>query len=406
MSPTVSAIGMALNIEYERPPLGLNLDAHQDTAGNWQIGDGLTSLPDGRKVGPGMSLTPAEYAAASTQTLRKFEAGVLRLVSKDVQLNQYQFDALVFLAWNIGLAAFEDSSVLRMVNAERWEDAAYHFGEWVYATKSNKFDAEGRVIGEEQYGPDGVLLAEGQVWKRAYRGLYRRHLSEACLFLGLDWRDACHEDAIEMQVVHEKQDYGWRDSVEYKTPWADVLRVARNHPLPAPKMLGEKEAVMGKTLVLPDNWDDMSADQQTAWLNNDQTAKLKAKSTAAVIAPKKAIIETPNLKPDAKPKPLEESKSANGLAKKKAGEESLKAGGVIAGTTAVTAAVREVTGVAKEATKTATDATGFVMGFTLQQLMLLGLIGGLFLLTIGVYRWRVGKYMLYEGRQEAEGPKI
>ena len=313
MSPTVSAIGMALNIEYERPPLGLNLEAHQDTAGNWQIGDGLTSLPDGTRVGPGMSLTPAEYAAASNETLRKFEAGVLRLVSKDVQLNQYQFDALVFLAWNIGLAAFEDSTVLSMVNAERWEDAAYHFGDWVYATVENDFNADGTVRGTAKYGPDGVLLAKGQVWKRAYRGLARRHMAEACLSLGFDWRDACHEDAIELEAVSEKTDYGWRDRGNYKTPWADVLRVAREHPLPAPKMLGEKEAVMGKTLVLPENWDDLTADQQTAWLNNDQTAKLKAKATAGVVVPKKVVV-TPKIDPTKEPKAMEQSTTHRGLA--------------------------------------------------------------------------------------------
>tara|TARA_R100000963_G_scaffold35056_1_gene31486 strand:+ start:3645 stop:4796 length:1152 start_codon:yes stop_codon:yes gene_type:complete len=383
---------MALNIEYERPPLGLNLDAHQDTAGNWQIGDGLTSLPDGRKVGPGMSLTPAEYAAASTQTLRKFEAGVLRLVSKEVQLNQYQFDALVFLAWNIGLAAFEDSSVLRMVNAERWEDAAYHFGDWIYATVQNDFNSDGTVRGTPKYGPDGVLLAKGKVWKRAYRGLYRRHLSEACLSLGLDWRDACDESVIELESVSEKTDYGWRDRVTYKTPWADVLRVARNHPLPAPKMLGEKEAVMGKTLVLPENWDDMSADQQTAWLNKDQTAKLKAKSNAAVVVPKKVVV-TPNLDPAKEPKAMEESTTHRGLAKKTAGKEiaiaATGAGGVLGW------AMPYANDIAKFAEN---KSPTFILGCFFALAMMVA--------AYGVWRIISGGKIADYGRENAEGPKV
>ncbi|QDP64352.1 MAG: putative endolysin [Prokaryotic dsDNA virus sp.] len=392
MSPTVSAIGMALNIEYERPPLGLNLEAHQDTAGNWQIGDGLTSLPDGTRVGPGMSLTPAEYAAASNETLRKFEAGVLRLVSKDVQLNQYQFDALVFLAWNIGLAAFEDSTVLSMVNAERWEDAAYHFGDWVYATVENDFNADGTVRGTAKYGPDGVLLAKGQVWKRAYRGLARRHMAEACLSLGFDWRDACHEDAIELEAVSEKTDYGWRDRVTYKTPWADVLRVAREHPLPAPKMLGEKEAVMGKTLVLPENWDDLTADQQTAWLNNDQTAKLKAKATAGVVVPKKVVV-TPKIDPTKEPKAMEQSTTHRGLAKKTAGKEiaiaATGAGGILTWTLPY-------------ADKVASFAQGKSPTFIIGCFVTLAALIAIY----GVWRIISGEKIAEYGRENAEEPKV
>ncbi|HBJ40491.1 MAG TPA: hypothetical protein DDZ20_06955 [Hyphomonas sp.] len=392
MSPTVSAIGMALNIEYERPPLGLNLEAHQDTAGNWQIGDGLTSLPDGTRVGPGMSLTPAEYAAASNETLRKFEAGVLRLVSKDVQLNQYQFDALVFLAWNIGLAAFEDSTVLSMVNAERWEDAAYHFGDWVYATVENDFNADGTVRGTAKYGPDGVLLAKGQVWKRAYRGLARRHMAEACLSLGFDWRDACHEDAIELEAVSEKTDYGWRDRVTYKTPWADVLRVAREHPLPAPKMLGEKEAVMGKTLVLPENWDDLTADQQTAWLNNDQTAKLKAKATAGVVVPKKVVV-TPKIDPTKEPKAMEQSTTHRGLAKKTAGKEiailATGAGGILTWTLPY-------------ADKVASFPQGKSPTFIIGCFVTLAALIAIY----GVWRIISGEKIAEYGRENAEEPKV
>lgn len=233
MNSGISAVGMALNLQFERGASGLKLEAHQDTAGNWQIGDGITVLPDGRKVTPGMVLTDMEYASIAPAKMGEYEDAVRRLVDPKITLNQYQFDALVLLAYNIGVGALRTSSVLENVNAGRFSDAAFHFGDWVYARIESRKDPKTGKI-EWAQDPNGNPLPLGVRWYKAYRGLYRRHRAESCLLLGYDWREACHEDRIELKAtpVWEPAKNRWKDRIDYVTPWEDILRIARKTPLP------------------------------------------------------------------------------------------------------------------------------------------------------------------------------
>ena len=47
-----------------------------------------------------------------------------------VPLKQNQFDALVSFTYNVGEAAFADSTLLRMVNMQNWDAAAAQFLNW------------------------------------------------------------------------------------------------------------------------------------------------------------------------------------------------------------------------------------------------------------------------------------
>ena len=58
------------------------------------------------------------------------ERAVNRLAQ--VTLNQSQFDALVVLTYNIGVGAFENSTLLRLLNAADAQGAAAQFSHWVY----------------------------------------------------------------------------------------------------------------------------------------------------------------------------------------------------------------------------------------------------------------------------------
>ncbi len=312
MTYGVSALGIALNLQFERPASGVILEAHEDDYGNVQIGDGLTSYPDGSPVKMGDTLLPAEYELMRSKRRREFEVAVFEGVDEKqrAKLTQYQFDALVFLSWNIGKGAFQDSSVLRCINQGRIDDAAFHFGDWVRARIQNKFDENGNIVGEKQYAPDGKLLQKGEIYWTASRGLYRRHLSEACLFLGYDWHEACSDDAIELisEPVRTEGKYLWKDEIVYKTPWKDVLRVARQNPLPKPDLLikdtqtvvvAEPSLAENKTLTLPAGWDGMTPNQKTAWLNMSEEARLAEKpapAAPAVVVRQKAVVEVPNVK--------------------------------------------------------------------------------------------------------------
>jgi lysozyme len=50
-----------------------------------------------------------------------------------VELSQNQFDALCIFAYNVGIAAFCNSTLLKKVNGKDFLGATEEFGKWVHA---------------------------------------------------------------------------------------------------------------------------------------------------------------------------------------------------------------------------------------------------------------------------------
>ncbi|MCT2271221.1 lysozyme [Serratia ureilytica] len=123
----ISDDGMALIKSFE----GLRLQAYQDSVGVWTIGYGWTQPVAGRKVGAGMAIDAATAERLLVCGVAQFEQGVERLVA--VTVTQGQFDALVSFAYNLGLRALENSTLLRRLNAGDRQGAADQFGRWVNA---------------------------------------------------------------------------------------------------------------------------------------------------------------------------------------------------------------------------------------------------------------------------------
>lgn len=322
----ISAIAMALNTQFERGRGGLKLEAHQDTAGNWQIGDGITVLPDGTPVRPGMILTDEQYASIAPAKMQEYVDGVNRLVSPSIKLNQYQKDALVLLAYNIGVSALERSDVMECVNAGRFADAAFHFGDWVYASKQTRKNPK---TGEFDWvqDPNGNPLPPGVKWYVAYRGLYRRHCAEACLFLGYDWREACDEDAIELRAtpIWEPDKNRWKDRVDYATPMEDIFRIARKTPLPpldptpdTPLTTEDANFIEYKQQDGPLSFEEFQALGKTPTAPSAKPVDVpKVTKPLPPVAPKAPSAKTKTfsdakLDPNAGIKPLEESDRAKG----------------------------------------------------------------------------------------------
>lgn len=145
-----SARGIALIKRFE----GLRLRAYKDVAGVWTIGYGHTG-PDARA---GSAITSARAEALLRRDLRRFEAAVARLVT--VPIGQARRDALVSLAFNIGIGAFGRSTALRRLNAGDPDGAAEAMRWW------NKATVAGRKV--------------------VVRGLTRRRAAETALFLSED----------------------------------------------------------------------------------------------------------------------------------------------------------------------------------------------------------------------------
>lgn len=218
---TTGPEGVRLITSFEGSP---RLVARLCEGGRWEVGYGCTFWPDGSPVREGAVIQPSEVGPLLLHALKTFEEAVKRHVNHKV--TPYQFDALVALCFNIGEEQFKDSKVVKYTNERRYEDAAAAFGLWVKAT--SQVDAKGNPW----IGPDGQPCS----YRRALRGLLRRHYAEACVYSGFDWVEACADDAISLrsEKVWEAANNRWHDRVlwDQTTPWSQVLEVARKNPLP------------------------------------------------------------------------------------------------------------------------------------------------------------------------------
>lgn len=114
--------GLDLIKKYE----GLRLEAYKCPAGVWTIGYGHT-----KGVYKGMSITKEEAEKLLKQDVSVFELQVINTVGK---LSDCKIDALVSFAYNVGIAAFRNSTLCRKVKANSDDPAIRNeFGKWVYA---------------------------------------------------------------------------------------------------------------------------------------------------------------------------------------------------------------------------------------------------------------------------------
>lgn len=91
---------------------------YKDTAGNWTIGIGHLIRPEEDIP---LIISDEEVYDLFDQDLSEVESAINDEVN--VELTQEQFDALACFVFNIGKTRFRTSTVLRMANLRRWEDA-------------------------------------------------------------------------------------------------------------------------------------------------------------------------------------------------------------------------------------------------------------------------------------------
>lgn len=99
------------------------------SAGVPTIGYGTTVYPNGIKVKLSDQKITQQLAETFLQHhVNAIEKDVLSLVK--VPLTQNQFDALVSFAYNVGLGAFQDSTLLKLLNAGDIDGASKQFERW------------------------------------------------------------------------------------------------------------------------------------------------------------------------------------------------------------------------------------------------------------------------------------
>jgi lysozyme len=159
-------------------PRTVNLDAYLDPVGIWTIGWGHAVrfrgqfLRGAENRGLARALYPGGITRAQAELLLRadlvdFASNVQALVK--VSLGDSAFGALVSFAFNVGVGALAQSTLLRKLNARDRAGAADQFLVWNKGRKN------------------GVLVE--------LPGLTRRRRAERAMFLGLDWRAAAQPGA-------------------------------------------------------------------------------------------------------------------------------------------------------------------------------------------------------------------
>ncbi|SFS42050.1 lysozyme [Brevundimonas viscosa] len=93
------------------------------------IGFGSTTDEEGRPIKLGTVWSRERAAARFQMDLDRFAAGVLDALDGS-PTTQGQFDAMVSLAYNVGLANFRGSTLLKMHKAGDYAGARQQFGRW------------------------------------------------------------------------------------------------------------------------------------------------------------------------------------------------------------------------------------------------------------------------------------
>lgn len=141
---------------------GLRLNTYKCSSNVSTIGYGHT----GSDVRPNMTITKEEAERLFSMDLYVHENNVNKLVK--VPLTQGQFDALVSLEFNIGYGSFRSSSILRLVNEKRYDEACKRF----------LFENPNAKTPEEKY--KGCWVFNNQ--KKVVAGLVQRRKEEQEMF--------------------------------------------------------------------------------------------------------------------------------------------------------------------------------------------------------------------------------
>lgn len=121
----ISEKGLNLIKNFE----GCRLKAYKCPAGVLTIGYGHT----GKDVKEGLTITQEQAEHYLQNDVIIHSANVSRLVK--VPITQNQFDALVSFEYNVGYGNFASSTMLKLINKNKFPEAAQQFDRWVYANK-------------------------------------------------------------------------------------------------------------------------------------------------------------------------------------------------------------------------------------------------------------------------------
>lgn len=120
----MNAIDLIKQFEGFRP------EAYQDSVGVWTIGYGTTVI-NNQPVKQGMTITQEQALQLVQQQVNKLWSQIESILK--VKINDNQMNALIDFAYNLGFGSLRNSTLMRLVNESKFEEAANQFPRWVYA---------------------------------------------------------------------------------------------------------------------------------------------------------------------------------------------------------------------------------------------------------------------------------
>lgn len=121
---SLTAAGLVSIALYE----GFKGDAHIPVPGDVPtIGFGTTQ---GVKLGD--KITPEKALVRALSDINKFEGALKECVK--VPLHQYEYDVYVSFSYNVGSYKFCNSTLVKLLNQEKYQEACAQLKRWVYSS--------------------------------------------------------------------------------------------------------------------------------------------------------------------------------------------------------------------------------------------------------------------------------
>ncbi len=118
----ISDEGVKLIKFYE----GFRQTTYKDAVGKLTLGYGST-----KGVKRGMGISEAHATTWLIRDANEAAEGILKLVK--VQLKQHQLDALISFVYNLGINAFAESTLLRVLNEGKYDEVPAELKRWIHS---------------------------------------------------------------------------------------------------------------------------------------------------------------------------------------------------------------------------------------------------------------------------------
>lgn len=152
MQPSTKAYDIIRHFEASN---SCRLKAYLDTGGVPTIGWGTTAYPNGKKVKIGDVCTKEQADEWLVHDVASSVKSINKLLK--VKVSQSMFDALVSFVYNLGAGKFTSSTLLKLINAAKFEEAASQFARWKFDNGQVQPGLVKRRAAEEKLFREGIL---------------------------------------------------------------------------------------------------------------------------------------------------------------------------------------------------------------------------------------------------------